>query len=222
MKKRNWLIVVVGLLVAGLVSGCGDNSSPNPTSASVSSTSAAVATKEIAATTTQPVATKEVATTAISKVATTAAPATTAIAAKTTTAAVPDGAPANSDTILLRFNEFYAPETSAINLVLSDKLKGANNKRVKITGYMAPPLKPDLDFFVLTRIRLATCPFCSTAADWPEDIILVTMPEGKTIRQVEEPITLIGKLEVGEGVDTKTGFFSLLRIRAENYEIFKG
>jgi hypothetical protein len=86
---------------------------------------------------------------------------------------------------------------------------------------MAPPLKPNLDFFVLTRIRLAACPFCSTAADWPEDILLVTMPDGKTVKQIEEPITLVGKLEIGDAVDPKTGFFSLLRVRAETVEIFK-
>jgi hypothetical protein len=128
---------------------------------------------------------------------------------------------ATNEPIVLRFNEFYSPNSSAINLQFSDKLKGANNRQIKINGYMAPPLKPNLDFFVLTRIRLAACPFCSTAADWPEDILLVTMPDGKTVKQIEEPITLVGKLEIGEAVDSKTGFFSLLRVRAETIEIFK-
>lgn len=131
-------------------------------------------------------------------------------------------APATNEPIQLRFSEFYSAKSSPINLEFSEKLRAANGKLIKITGYMAPPLKPDLDFFVLTRIKLAVCPFCSTAADWPEDIMLVTMSKGKTVKQVEEPITVIGKLEIGEAVDPETGFFSMLRLRGESVEIFKG
>lgn len=152
----------------------------------------------------------------------------TSSVASTPTAATPkptlksESGPATNEPIQLRFSEFYAAKSSPVNLEFSEKLQAANGKLIKITGYMAPPLKPDLDFFVLTKIKLAVCPFCSTAAEWPQDIMLVTMGKDKTVKQIEEPITVIGKLEIGEAVDPETGFFSMLRLRGESVEIFKG
>ena len=41
------------------------------------------------------------------------------------------------------------------------KLAGKGGKRcVEMRGYMAPPLKPEIDFFVLTSLPTAICPFC--------------------------------------------------------------
>jgi hypothetical protein len=125
----------------------------------------------------------------------------------------------NGEPVVLRFVDFYAPNS---NTQLSEKMLAAKDKTVKIVGYMAPPLKPDLDFFVLTKIRLAVCPFCSKEAEWPNDIILVTLANGKTFQQTEEPLVVIGKLEVGGQLDKETGFYSLLRLRAENIDVFKG
>ncbi len=160
------------------------------------------------------------ATTLAASVASTSSP----LPATQTTTAVNPGSQAKptNEPILLHFNEFYSPDSTSIDLKLSEKLKSANGKMIRITGYMAPPLKPALDFFVLTRIKLAVCPFCSTAADWPEDILLVTMQNGKKTQQVEDPVTIVGKLEIGETVDSQTGFFSLLRLRAESVDVFKG
>jgi hypothetical protein len=146
---------------------------------------------------------------------------TTNTVAPTRIAPTPMPNPAQ-EPLTLRFSEFYAGDAGTLNPPLSNKLKSADGKTIKIVGYMAPPLKPDLDFFVLTRIRLSSCPFCSTAAEWPQDIILVTMPQGKTFPQIEEPITVTGRLEIGEAVDPQTGFFSLLRLRAQEVEVFKG
>jgi hypothetical protein len=116
----------------------------------------------------------------------------------------------------LRFKEFYQGSNTTYALRLSDKLLNADGRRVRINGFMAPPLKPALDFFVLTRTRLEACPFCSSMADWPADILLVTMPRGESIELTYEPIQVVGRLEVGEAVDPETGFFSLLRLRAES------
>ncbi len=227
-KKKLWLnLLLPGLIL--LIAACGDStpasngvtSSPTtPSGSAATATSAKTAPAATATVATNP--TTVSATTA--KNASTTAPIASATAAKVSTTAASSGAASKptNEPIVLRFSEFYAPNTSPINLQFSDKLRSAGNQRVRITGYMAPPLKPDLDFFVLTRIRLVVCPFCSTVADWPEDIVLVTMPDGKTTQQVEEPITLVGKLEIGEAVDPQTGFLSLLRIRAESVEVFKG
>lgn len=119
--------------------------------------------------------------------------------------------------VRLTFDEFYDGYNIRTGLILSDKLVSLDGKEVVIEGYMAPPLKAELDWFVLTRIRLEYCPFCSTAADWPDDLALVYLDEG-TIRPTEKPMRLHGRLEVGPAVDPETGMVSLVRIYASRLE----
>lgn len=119
--------------------------------------------------------------------------------------------------VRLAFDEFYDGYNVRTGLILSDKLVSLDGQAVVIEGYMAPPLKAELDWFVLTRIQLAYCPFCSTAADWPDDIALVYLGEG-TIRPTEKPMRLYGRLEVGPSVDPETGMVSLVRIYADKLE----
>src|SRR5580693_9382034 len=57
----------------------------------------------------------------------------------------------------------------------SDRAKKLAGQTVEIRGYMAPPLKPEVDFFVLASQPLATCPFCDDGAAWPEDIVMVLL-----------------------------------------------
>lgn len=118
----------------------------------------------------------------------------------------------------LAFDEFYDGYNVRTGLILSDKLVSLDGQEVVIEGYMAPPLKAELDWFVLTRIQLAYCPFCSTAADWPDDIALVYLNDN-LIRPTEKPLRLYGRLEVGPSVDPETGMVSLVRIYANQLEI---
>ena len=46
-----------------------------------------------------------------------------------------------------------------------------------MTGFMAPPLKAESKFLVLTRMPMGVCPFCELAADWPSDIVVVYTEE---------------------------------------------
>ncbi|WP_018467748.1 hypothetical protein [Calidithermus timidus] len=117
----------------------------------------------------------------------------------------------------LEFGELYSKITVR-GVEFSPKLQALNGKSVRMTGWMAPPLKPKLDFFVLTKAPLATCPFCSTAADWPPDIVLVIMPPGRTAEPTTKRIQVTGRLEVGVKEDASTGFVSLVRIYAERVE----
>ncbi|MDX3809357.1 MAG: hypothetical protein QHC89_23620, partial [Bosea sp. (in: a-proteobacteria)] len=57
----------------------------------------------------------------------------------------------------------------------SDRVTALRGQSVRMLGYMAPPLKPESRFFVLTREPLAICPFCQSDADWPVDIVVVFM-----------------------------------------------
>lgn len=118
----------------------------------------------------------------------------------------------------LRFDEFYDGYNIRTGLILSDKLRSLDGAQVVIEGYMAPPLKPALDFFVLTRVRLAFCPFCTTAADWPDDIALVYLVND-TMMTTTQPLRLTGRLELGPKVDAETGMVSIVRIYADSWEI---
>lgn len=116
---------------------------------------------------------------------------------------------------LLEFNELYSG-ASALGLELSPKLESLKGKKVQISGFMAPPLKPTLNFFVLTKVPMSICPFCSTDADWPNDIVLIKLPKTVTALPFDRPITVTGQLEIGYQMDEETGFVSLVRIVADS------
>lgn len=120
--------------------------------------------------------------------------------------------------VRITFDEFYDGYNLRTGLVLSDKLLSLDGEDVVMEGYMAPPLKPQLDYFVLTRIRLAFCPFCSNASDWPDDIALIYLPD-QTTTATEYPVRITGRIEVGASVDQETGMVSLVRIYADDLEI---
>lgn len=118
----------------------------------------------------------------------------------------------------LTFEEFYNGFNLRTGLVLSDKLVALDGQEVVIEGYMAPPLKPELDWFVLTRIRLEFCPFCSSTADWPDDIALVYLLD-QPVRATIQPLRIQGRLEIGSAVDPETGMVSVVRIYAGQMEL---
>lgn len=117
----------------------------------------------------------------------------------------------------LAFEELYSG-ASSLGLQLSPKLRSLEGKRVSMVGFMAPPLKPTLAFFVLTQIPMSICPFCSTDADWPSNIVLVKLGDPVTALPFDQPIRVTGLLELGTQVDAETGFVSLVRIRADTVE----
>lgn len=119
--------------------------------------------------------------------------------------------------VAITFDEFYDGYNMRTGLILSDKLVSLDGQQVVIEGYMAPPLKAELDWFVLTRIRLEFCPFCSTAASWPDDIALVYLMDG-AMTVTTTPLRIQGRLEVGASVDPETGMVSIVRIYAEKVE----
>ena len=117
----------------------------------------------------------------------------------------------------LEFQEMYS-NASALGLELSPKLKSLDGKKVRMSGFMAPPLKPTLNFFVLTKVPMSICPFCSTDADWPDDIVLVKLAQPVTALPFDRPIVVTGRLELGQQTDSETGFVSLVRIAADSVE----
>ena len=65
----------------------------------------------------------------------------------------------------LQFGELYG-KVSVLGLEFSDKLKNLAGQDITMSGFMAPPLKAEAAFFVLTEIPMSICPFCSSDSDW--------------------------------------------------------
>jgi hypothetical protein len=114
----------------------------------------------------------------------------------------------------ISFKELYGKR-----MVFSDKTLALAGQEVVIEGYMAPPLKADADFFVMTKIPLAVCPFCENEADWPADILFVRMGERQDFVKFNRRIRVVGRLEMGTEKDEETGFVSRLRLADAVYEI---
>lgn len=118
---------------------------------------------------------------------------------------------AQGDAILLRDLYAKAREFSP----LAEDLKG---QRITVEGYMAPPLRAESSFFVLTRRPMAVCPFCSSAADWPSDIVAIYTKRTVKVIAFNIPIAVTGELELGTYKDPDLGFVSLMRLSDAIYE----
>ena len=65
---------------------------------------------------------------------------------------------------------------------------------------------------------MSVCPFCSTDADWPDNIVVVKLSDPVTALPYDTPITVTGILETGSETDEETGFVSQLRIVADSID----
>jgi hypothetical protein len=119
--------------------------------------------------------------------------------------------PAQAAEATLDFDELYG-KVSPLGLTFSDKVKQLAGREVTMRGYIAPPLKAEANFFVLTEIPMSICPFCSSDADWPDNIVVIYLDGRRTFEQANTLIRASGRLEVGSWTDPETGFVSLLRL----------
>jgi hypothetical protein len=99
----------------------------------------------------------------------------------------------------------------------SERARQLAGKPVEMRGYMAPPLKPEVDFFVLTSLPMAVCPFCDSAAAWPEDIVLVFLNRPVRAIAYDRLLVVSGTLQIGTETDAATGFVSRVRLRDSKY-----
>lgn len=115
--------------------------------------------------------------------------------------------------VVLKFRDLYVKgrELQSATVALS-------GQAVVMTGYMAPPLKPEISFFVLTRLPMSTCPFCETEAQWPDDIVLALTDEPVAPVRYTDLVRATGRFETGFEKDPDTGFLSYLRLRGTRYE----
>ncbi len=111
----------------------------------------------------------------------------------------------------LSFAGLYGAVT-ADGIQLTDAARRLVGGPVTIRGFMAPPLKAESDFFVLTRYPMSSCPFCSNAADWPVDIVFVRLGHMADALTASYAIAVTGTLDIGMQADPATGFVSLVRV----------
>ena len=107
----------------------------------------------------------------------------------------------------VRMFELYGEEGE-----FSRRAMALQGQRVAIQGFMAPHLKVDSDFFILSNTPVETCPFCASEGDWMETIVFVRM---RRKQEAVDPGTLIvaeGTLEIGPATDAETGFVSKVRL----------
>src|SRR5215475_4842564 len=104
---------------------------------------------------------------------------------------------------------------SPLGLTFSETARRLQGQTVRVRGFMAPPLKAEATFFVLSAQPVSICPFCQSDADWPADIVVVyPRASGWRFRAGSEPVEVAGVLELGAEVDRDTGFVSQVRLRA--------
>ena len=120
----------------------------------------------------------------------------------------------------LGFEEMYEGNP-ILGLQFSQKLKSFADKTVSVEGFMAPPLKPEADFLVMTREPVSLCPFCNSDQDWPDNIIVVYLSKKQEFVQPNRPIVVTGRLELGSFTDKEIGFVSLVRLVDATFEVVK-
>lgn len=117
---------------------------------------------------------------------------------------------------LVTFDGLYK-SFGVLGLAYSDRVTSLTGREVVIQGYMAPPLRAESNFFVLTREPLAICPFCQSDADWPLDIVVVYLKGASPLVRAGTRVSVAGRLETGSWTDPETGFVSQLRLADAHY-----
>ncbi len=104
------------------------------------------------------------------------------------------------------------------DLSFSGTAKAREGERISLTGFMAPPLKSESKFFVLTARPMAVCPFCESEADWPSDIVAIYAKRTVRVVPFNVRIEVRGELELGTYEDPEFGFVSRVRLAGATYE----
>jgi len=122
------------------------------------------------------------------------------------------GAVGSDSAIPLRFADLYAT-TGPLGVAFSESAQRLSGLPVRMTGYLAPPLKAEASFFVLCAQPVSICPFCQSDADWPQDIVVIyPRDSGWRFRSAAERVEVVGTLDLGSKLDPTTGFVSQVRL----------
>ncbi|WP_367180485.1 hypothetical protein [uncultured Jannaschia sp.] len=100
---------------------------------------------------------------------------------------------------------------------MSDLALSLVDERTTFEGFMAPPLKAESRFFVMTKMPMSVCPFCETSAQWPDNILAVYTKRIVDVVPFNVGIETRGVLAIGEYRDPETGFVSMVRLADATY-----
>ncbi|MCG2592907.1 hypothetical protein LZ009_08950 [Ramlibacter sp. XY19] len=114
----------------------------------------------------------------------------------------------------VRMFELYNEDKARTFSPTARKLAG---QVVSMQGFMAPHLKVDSDFFVLSNTPVETCPFCASEDQWIDTIVFVRMKKRQQAARPGDLIQVEGRLEIGPQTDAATGFTSRVRLVDATY-----
>jgi hypothetical protein len=114
----------------------------------------------------------------------------------------------------IRMFELYRDDKS-----YSETAKKLAGKSIIMQGFMAPHLKVESDFFVLSNSPVETCPFCASEDDWIDTIVFVRMKKRQEAIRPGKLIQVEGKLEIGPQTDAATGFVSRVRLVDATFQV---
>ena len=123
------------------------------------------------------------------------------------------GAAAAQDDGSIRLRDLYNRDMTFSDLALANE-----GQRIDVDGFMAPPLKAESTFFVLTKMPMAVCPFCEPGQTWPDDILAVYARRVVDVIPFNVPMRASGTLEMGDYTDPELGFYSRVRLSDATYE----
>jgi hypothetical protein len=110
-------------------------------------------------------------------------------------------------------SDLYGPDGAPSPLALS--LEG---QAVRLDGFMAPPLKPEARFFVLTEQPMATCPFCAAGTAWPAHVVTVQIRHGLRVIPFNRRLAASGTLALAPAPDEENDIFSRVRLVDASYQ----
>lgn len=114
----------------------------------------------------------------------------------------------------VRMFELYKDDKS-----YTDTAKRLAGKTISMQGFMAPHLKVESDFFVLSNAPVETCPFCASEDEWIDTIVFVRMKKRQEATRPGNLIQVEGKLEIGPQTDVATGFVSRVRLVEATFRV---
>lgn len=109
----------------------------------------------------------------------------------------------------IRMGQLYDYDNDMAYSEIAHELAGAE---IEMQGFMAPHLKVDSDFFILSNQPVETCPFCESEDEWIDTIIFVVMRERQEAIDPGMLIWTRGILDIGVATDEATGFVSRVRL----------
>ena len=114
----------------------------------------------------------------------------------------------------VRMFELYQDDKS-----YTDTAKRLAGKTISMQGFMAPHLKVESDFFVLSNAPVETSPFCASEDEWIDTIVFVRMKKRQEAIRPGNLIQVEGKLEIGPQTDVATGFVSRVRLVEATFRV---